>query len=164
MPILNFEPGQTSTTYSSGSVNAHAYGNGGSAYGTANYSGVSTTQPSGTLSTSYVPYQVRRDSFQAYFLRKMRVRFGAYYRPLSDELRAKLQRNTGVMVTNLVDGSPAFQADILIGDIILEADGQGVTVDSLQSATYADSGNPHDIVLKVLRGDKILNITVKLLP
>ena len=94
----------------------------------------------------------------------MRVRFGAYYRPLSDELRAKLQRNTGVMVTNLVDGSPAFQADILIGDIILEADGQGVTVDSLQSATYADSGNPHDIVLKVLRGDKILNITVKLLP
>ena len=60
VPFVQYHPGQTSTTTSSGTVNANVYGSGGGyAYGTGNYSGSSTTTSPGTFSTQVVPVTVQ---------------------------------------------------------------------------------------------------------
>jgi serine protease Do len=123
MPLMTYQPGQSATTYSTGQVHANAYGTGGYATGTANYSGVSTTTTPGTFSTNYVPYSVQRNNYSAYFLRKQYVVAGWHVAPLSDEQRMALQRNTGFVVNFVMEGSPAFRANILPGDIIIALDG-----------------------------------------
>ena len=72
-PLINYQPGQTSTTYQSGRVNATASSsNGTSAWGTAQFSGQSTTTTSGSYSTSYVPYTRNLQKSVASFWRKRR--------------------------------------------------------------------------------------------
>jgi len=126
IPLITYQPGQTSTTYSSGQVNANAYGTGGSVYGTANYSGVSTTTASGTFNTNYIPYSVERRTFSAVFLRRYHYLIGARWKPLDDEQRRALQRNSGLCVVFVIEGTPAFRANILPGDILLTLDNEPI--------------------------------------
>jgi len=128
VPILNYMPGQNSTTYSTGTVNATARSNSGNtAYGTAIYSGTSTTTSPGTFNTNYVPIQVQRAKNEASFWRKRTFVFGATYDPLTPELRQKLERNSGLIVTGIVENTAAFTANILVGDILLSIDGELIT-------------------------------------
>jgi S1-C subfamily serine protease len=46
--------------------------------------------------------------------------------PLPPEIRQQLEQNTGVFVLIVVNGSPAFNANILEGDAILKVDGEDV--------------------------------------
>jgi membrane-associated protease RseP (regulator of RpoE activity) len=162
MPLLNYQPGQVATTYSSGQVNANAYNNRGtSVYGTANYSGQSTTTTSGTFSTNYVPYSVDRYSYGAGFFRKRSFIFGARWVPLDTNQRQQLQRNTGLVVVIVVDGTPAFLANILPGDILLTIDGQQITTDeNFRTQTNARAGKKVSIGL--LRNGKEMTIEMEL--
>jgi hypothetical protein len=127
MPWLQYPPGTTSTTYSSGTMNANAYGSGGYAYGTGNYYGNSTTTTPGTFSTQMVPVTMSRYQYNAVFWRKRRPPvLGAIPIPLNDEIRKKLERNTGVLVGVILDDSPAFRANLLEGDAILSFGGEDV--------------------------------------
>jgi hypothetical protein len=100
---------QTSTTYISGS------------FGTA------TATTYGT-ETTMMPYSVQRSDFGAVYFVKVRQRVGIIPAPLDDATRKRIGTNSGVFVRLVVDGSPAFVADIFPGDILLS-----VNSDRIQS-------------------------------
>ena len=127
VPLVHYQPGQTYTTTSSGTVNANAFGNGGYAYGTGNYYGTSTTTSPGTFSTQVVPVTVQRYQYDAAFFRRTKPPIvGILQKPLPVEIREKLQRNTGVIAWVVRDDSPAFTANILEGDVILKMNNEDV--------------------------------------
>ena len=99
----------TQTSYHSGSI----YGSGG---GYASYSGSSTTY--GT-STTYMPYSFRRYDYYATFWSKAKpMSLGIHFDNLTDELRKRVESNKGVYIVAVVKDSPAFNADLLNGDVI----------------------------------------------
>jgi len=99
----------TQTTYHSGSI----YGSSG---GFASFSGNSTTY--GTQ-TTYLPYHIRRyDYLATYWLKAKSPRLGIHFNDLTPELRGKIESNKGIYVIVVVKNSPAFNADLLTGDII----------------------------------------------
>jgi serine protease Do len=106
----------TSTTYSTGT--ASAYGSGG--YATAYGSGVSTTYGS---VTNYVPVTVNRVDYGAIFFVKPKISLGIVARDMNDEERQIAQTNMGAIVRVIINDTPAFYADVLPGDRLLEIDG-----------------------------------------
>lgn len=104
----------TTTTYSSGS--ATAYGPGGSV--TAYGNGTSTTYGSETV---MMPYSVARSDFTAiYFFRSKRPRLGIFPWEAGDDVHRKLGTNAGILVRVVTEGTPAFRADVLAGDVLLK--------------------------------------------
>jgi len=114
----------TSTSYSTGT--ATAYGSGGSV--TAYGSGTTTTY--GTT-TNYVPITVHRSDYGAIYFVKQRFSLGVFSRDLNDEERQELQTNKGATVRLVVDGTPAFDADLLVGDVVTAVD--GIAISSAQA-------------------------------
>lgn len=110
---------QTSTT--TGTATATAYGPGGSA--TATGYGTSTTTRSQTV---MMPYSVARADFAALYFVRTKARLGLFVIALDDSTRQRLQSNAGVRVAVVVENSPAFDADILPGDIVLALGGERV--------------------------------------
>lgn len=147
---------QTTTSYSSGT--ATAYGRGGvvNAYG----SGTTTTYGSQTM---MMPYSVARSDFAAVFFAKTRSRFGIQPVPVDDETRKRLQTNAGVKVSVVIEGTPAFQADVLPGDIILAVGGE-----SVQSPEHfirlLDKYEGRAVAFKIDREGKTLEKQIEILP
>lgn len=108
---------ETSTTNMNGSI----YGTGGMA--TVNGNATTTTYGS---QTTYIPYSINRSDYYAVYLAKTKPRFGAYFNDLSDQQRQAIGSNSGVVVTMIVNESPAFYANIFPGDIILKINNHGV--------------------------------------
>jgi hypothetical protein len=110
---------KTTTSHSTGT--ATAYGAGGivSAYGS------STTTTQGTQ-TMVIPYSVARYDFGALFFAKTKPRVGIYPAPVDDESRKRLQTNAGIKVLVVAEGTSAFRADVLPGDIVLAIAGESV--------------------------------------
>jgi hypothetical protein len=139
----------SSTTYYSGS--ATTYGSGG--YARASSNGTATTF--GTT-TSLIPISVNRVDYAAwYFIKRKPARFGAVVRDLDKSQREELQSNKGVSAVVIVDNSPAFDADILVGDMIIEMDGESVAnVQRYEAILAARPGKLVEITL-VRRGQQI---------
>lgn len=110
----------TSTTYSTGTATAYGSAGSATAYG-------STTSTTYGASTTYVPITTHRVDYGALYFVKRSYVFGVIHRDLSDAERREQQSNKGVAVRIVVDDSPAFDADILVGDIIAAVDGIEVT-------------------------------------
>lgn len=110
----------TSTAYSTGS--ATVYGPNGSV--TAYGSGTTTTY--GT-STNYIPVTINRSDYSAIYFVKQRFNLGLFSRDLNDVERKGLQTNRGAIVFVVVDGTPAFNADVLVGDMVVSVDGIAVS-------------------------------------
>jgi len=110
----------SSTTYTN--ATATAYGRSGpvTAYG----SGTSTTY--GTT-TTYVPITVNRVDYSAGYFVRQRFGLGVFFRDLNDTERQELQKNRGSVVRLVADGTPAFNADILVGDVFVAIDGVPIT-------------------------------------
>lgn len=161
-PVLNYTPGQTSTTNSYGTVNANAYGSGGYAYGSANYMGSSTTNTMGTLSVSHVPATFHRYEYSVAFYRKgVSPILGAITENLSDELRKKYQRNTGVVITTIIYNTPAFMANLFEGDVVIAINDESInSVEEYSQALSRFAGQ--DCVVTTLRKDEKVSIRVKL--
>jgi hypothetical protein len=112
---------QTSTTYVSGS------------FGTA------TATTYGT-ETTMMPYSVQRSDFGAVYFVKVRQRVGIIAAPLDEVTRKRIDTNSGVSVRLVVEGSPAFVADIFPGDILLS-----INSDRVQSTEqYVQLLNQHE--------------------
>lgn len=150
VPTIQYHPGQTSTTTSTGIVNANVYNNaGGAAYGSANYSGTATTTSPGTYSTQMIPVTVEKYAWGATFWRKSGpMIFGAILGPLSDELRQKLQRNTGVVIRIVVDNTPAFFANILPGDVLVSIADDQVSETTFTEVSRRHAGKKVDVRLR----------------
>lgn len=108
----------SSTTVSNGT--ASVFGSGGSATGT--YSGSSTTYGS---QTTYLPFTINTYTKVAiYFVEEPKIGVGIYARQLTDAEVTRLETRRSLAVRFVRDGSPAYLADILPNDIILEINGK----------------------------------------
>lgn len=135
-------------SYSAGSATAYGFGGTVNAYGT----GSTTTYGSNTL---YVPYSVRRSDYFALYFIKTKSKIGAYVEPIDDETKKKLQSNAGVRVFIVAEDSPAFDANILPGDILLSLDGTPIkSVENYQELLQKTSGAT--IQLSIYRDGKII--------
>lgn len=160
-PVLNYHPGETYTTTEHGTANANIYGSGGYAYGSGTYSGYSTTTSSGTFDTQYVPYQMRVYDYGASLRRVKPGIFGARVLPIPEAMRSTLQRNTGALVDVVMLDSPAFRANILRGDIIIQiADKPIAMPKDFISALPSYAGQK--VTVRVMRGSQTLDIDVQL--
>lgn len=136
--------------------------------GSANFFGSGTASTFGTATTTgtktdFVPMTIHYSSHAAVYFIKHRFVFGALFRELNDSERQSLQTNKGVVVTLVVNDTPAFNADILVGDIITELNGKAVTAaDMKEEALEANAGQT--VTLSVLRDQKRLEISVQLPP
>lgn len=103
-----------STSYSSGTANV----SGSRGYATGNYSGTTTTTSS---QTTYFPMTVNRfDKLAIYYAEVPKNGLGALTRELNAQEVAQFETRRGFVVRSVRDGSPAYNADILPGDIVLK--------------------------------------------
>lgn len=146
----------TSTTYSN--ATATAYGRGGSV--TAYGSGVSTTY--GTT-TNHIPMTVHRSDYGAVYFIRQKFGLGAFFRDLNDSERQELQTNRGAVVRLIVDGTPAFNADLLVGDVFTAID--GVPIPSSQTlGELLRERSGKTVVLSLLRRGEKIEKTLQLNP
>jgi hypothetical protein len=138
----------TSTSYSTGT--ATAYGPGGSV--TAFGSGTTTTYGS---TTTYVPVTVHRSEYGAVYFVKHRFSLGVFLRDLNDSERQELQSNKGATVRLVVDGTPAFDADILVGDVVTAIDGIPVSASKDALDLLGQRGEKRVSLSIVRRGQRI---------
>jgi len=73
-----------------------------------------------------VPRPVEKGRVVAYWAKARPPVFGVYGRPLKDEEKTRLRRNSGMFVDAVANGSPAAAAGIQEGDVILEIDGKQI--------------------------------------
>lgn len=157
-----FIPNNKTTSYN-GTTNGQINGNNGyNANYNSNTMGTATTY--GTTVVPMTSVQSRYDQTAVFFVRTVKkLRFGLSVVPLTPELQQKYERNTGALVEIVFENTPAFSANILPDDIIIEIDGQ--TVDSsinameLMRDTHPANGLS---VFKIIRNGTKKTINVQL--
>ena len=144
----------TSTSYTNGTATAYGAG------GIVNAYGSSTTTTYGTQ-TNYVPISIDRYSYGAVYFIKVKSYLGALVQPLTTELQQELQTNHGVVVVNVVRGTPAFEAAILTGDVLLSID--GISLDGPdQYGQVIKEKSGQSVAIKIYRRGTYLVKDVKL--
>jgi C-terminal processing protease CtpA/Prc len=86
---------------------------------------------------------------------------GARLAPLGQNRRVKLQRNAGVVVTAVVQGSPAFVAGVLHDDVLLALDHTPIVDVESFAASLASLGG-REVELDGVRDDKPFQLRVAL--
>jgi hypothetical protein len=144
------------STTSNVSGTATVYGSRGpvTAYG----SGTITTNG---VATSYIPVTVHRSDYAAVYFVKQRYGLGVFTRDLNDTERQQLQTNKGAAVLLVVDATPAFDADILVGDVITSIDGVSITGTEVLGA-YLQEHRGKTIAISILRGGRRIEKSVTL--
>lgn len=142
------------TTTSTTTGNVSAYGSGG--VGNANFS--ATTTHYGTQ-TSYIPITVNRfDKLAVYFVEVPKKGTGIFPRDLTAAEIATLETQRAIAVRAVRDGSPAYEANILPGDVIVAVDGNPADPTNWQAAVQTDpvlhvklirNGQPREVLLTV---------------
>ena len=144
----------TSTTNSSGT--ATVYSNRGSATGT--YSGTSTTYGS---QTTFIPFTLNTfDKVAVYFKELPRRGSGISPRELNNEEMSALETRKGFVVRYVRDGSPAYHADILSGDIVTHLNDKPFEVSEWSSALAGK--NP--LKLTIVRKGQLRTISMMIPP
>ena len=162
IPYTVANPTQYATVNTSGMVNS--YGSAG--YATGTYDSTSTVAVPGGYSTYAIPYSVTRNNyFASYWAARSpdRMRLGVNPVPLPDEIRQRLQRNTGVFVPIVIRGTPAFRANVLEGDVIVKING----IDVIDPKGFSDQLTQFEgqaVELSILRGNDQLAVKVALNP
>ena len=100
-----------------------------------------------------------------YFVKDNRkFRYGIIFENLGSELRMKYQRNSGIVIKLVYDQSPAFYANLLVGDVIIGVDGVDIKdeyhAQSLMNLTKVNADKTHSD-LTILRAGKTINLTVR---
>jgi membrane-associated protease RseP (regulator of RpoE activity) len=146
---------QTTTSYSTGTATTSGPG------GTVNVqgSGMTTTYGSQTV---LMPYSIARSDFGAIFFVKVRSRVGLFCVATDEQTCKRLQTNSGVMVKEVIEGSQAFKADILPGDVVL-----AVGNDKIQSLEdyirLIDKYEGQTVVFRLDRDGKSLEKQIEIL-
>lgn len=160
-----FIPNNQTTTYS-GTTNGNIYGSNGQS---ANYNS-NTTGTATTYGTTVVPItrQQQRFNQEAVFLVKFtgkQGRVGIQIGDLTPELRSRYQRNTGAFVDVVNEDSPAFAANVLPDDIIIEFNGTSVlSPKHLIELIKAFDPNGGKCEIKVLRDGTEKSLSLQLNP
>ena len=138
------------TTYSTGRV------------GSANYNSSSTTY--GTTVVPITTQQQRYDQNAVYFVKSTRTyRVGVMFDNLTPELRTRYERNTGALVRVVMEGTPAFTANVLVGDVVTEINGATVIdIKQFTEQLRVASATEGTFTLKILRNGAERTVTVAL--
>ena len=154
IPYTVRNPNQTITSYGSGNI----YGYGGS----ATYNSTTTTTVPGGSTTYDMPYSVDRHDFLAiYWSKNKRIRFGTLVKDLPDDIKRQLERNRGAIVDIVVKNSPAFNADVLKGDILTKMDGQEI-FDANDFLNKLKTKSGEKVEIEIIRNGTVKVIQVKL--
>jgi S1-C subfamily serine protease len=94
---------------------------------------------------------------------KQRFELGVFSRDLNDAERQELQTNQGAAVRLVVDGSPAFNADLQIGDVVTAVDGVGIANAQAFNELLRENGGKQ-VALSIVRRGQRLEKTVQLNP
>lgn len=131
-------------------------------YGSATGYGTATTTTSGGT-TMMMPYSVNVFSSSAVYLVQRKPRLGIYADAPSDDFRKKLGSNQGVVARIVVEGSPAFRAGIMRGDVIMSIGPHPIYVDP-DIGVALDKLGVGSTTIEVIRDDKRLKKTVVIAP
>jgi membrane-associated protease RseP (regulator of RpoE activity) len=154
MPFVVPNPATTTTT--------NYYGQVWGPRGVAPYSGTAYTTAPGGYSTYQIPYSVDKYEYYSRFWLKSRTRLlGVWGVDLTQESQRVLERNKGVFVIAVAKNSPAFEANVLPGDVIIKMDGKEV-VDGKHFNEMVEMRAGQQAVLTVLRPGQEKDIPVKL--
>ena len=98
---------------------------------------------------AYPAQVIERWEHAAYFFYRCRYPLGVLVREPSDAERQRFQTNRGAVVRVVVDGTPAFNADILPGDLLTALDGVALADPAaFDAAIAAHPGAPVTLTLK----------------
>ena len=86
---------------------------------------------------------------------------GIYFDNLTDELRRKIESNKGVYIKVVVKRSPAFNNDLLAGDIIRKINNTEVA-DTSHFSSFLEENKGQQIELEIFRNDKTVVKTIQL--
>lgn len=145
MVIPHYNPGTQQTTYLNG------YGTGGS------FSGTATTYTPGTYSSEVVPVTVTRMDYSALFLRKRVTKpaLGIRVREMTSAEASAVGTNSAVAIDLVIRHAPAFEADVMDGDYLLEIDGKKIPdVKTFLSVIDAKRGQTISLLLS-RRGNRL---------
>lgn len=97
------------------------------ASGSGSYRGTQFSFTPGRSASTFVPLSQYTYQTQASFWRRRAPNpLGAHVDSLPQDLRQQLGRNTGAYVLSVDDDTPAFFAELIAGDVIIELSGQPV--------------------------------------
>ncbi|MEA1619573.1 PDZ domain-containing protein [Erythrobacter sp. T5W1-R] len=140
----------TTTTYTNGTASIQTP----RGYAQGTYSGTTTTQ--GTQ-TSFVPYTNNRYAKTAIYFKEIpRKGSGLKVRDLSSEEMKKIGTRHAFVVQFVRDNSPAFDADIFPGDIVIQVNDLPATATNWRNSI----NGPQPMQLKVLRDGSPKDITM----
>lgn len=146
IPITTYRP---TTTYTTGTVQGD--------FGSATYSG---TTHGREASTTMVPYAIDRYEHRVIYLARIAVTpaTGVHAMDLTPAETVKYQRNTGVRVHCVLDDSPAFEANILMDDLIIAANGEEIR-DVTAWVDFVERHRGEEIIVDILRNGTPVGIT-----
>lgn len=150
-PIFDYQPPERYRTSFSGT------------HGNMSFSGQAITQAgSGSITTTWIPYTKEKTNYYVcYFAKARQPILGALSIVLPDDIRKSLQRNTGAFVLGVREGSPAFTADIMPGDVIIKTNNSLInSPNDLKAFNVSHQGE--DINITILREGKEIVRHVKL--
>ena len=88
---------------------------------------------------------------------------GVEYQMISQQTALLNDVPQGLYIVNVVSGSPAEEAGVLVGDIIYKIDGNSVSSDSESLSKSISDKKPSDnILLEIWRNGEVKNISVAL--
>jgi len=152
---------QTGTTNSNTTYNNSLGGSLGTAQTTTTYNGTSTTY--GTQAIPFTVNQRRYDQEAIFFVKiAQKFKFGVHLIDLTPEQRSKYERNTGALIDVVFEGSPAFNSNVLTGDLLISVD--GILVNNSQNAQEIMAGvdaAKGSSELKVIRNGSEKIVSVK---
>jgi serine protease DegS len=93
--------------------------------------------------------------------RVIRGWLGATFQKLTPELAnyLKTQQNTGVVITRVLPDGPASEANIMVGDLIIEIDGQEITNDNDALSAIAKTRPGSSTNLTIIRKSEVIKLT-----
>lgn len=127
-------------------------------------------RPQLDLETNYVQHQITVNTIGngAFYFAKLQndkyfAPYGWVFLGLTPEMRASVGRNTGVAVTYVREGSSAFNANVMEGDVVIEAQGRIINGSSdMYDVLETLPETEKSISVKVLRKGKEISIPVPL--
>jgi len=111
----------------------------------------------------YVPQNVEYYNYSATFWKKIKpMKFGVFVQQLDNETKKRLQTNRGVIVKAVVRKTPAFNADILNGDIIVLFNNEPIAdPEDFFAKIKANAGQ--EVTVKIIRDGTTRDITLTLI-
>ncbi len=100
----------------------------------------------------YTSHQRRFDQNAAYLVKFKRIEgYGINFSDLTQEQRTKYGRNHGVLIVTVFEGLPAFNANIVTGDILIGVNGNRINNAKQAKIELTKSGKSDFSILTIIR-------------